>query len=149
MSRRPAATMLAPLLALFALACGPRQVEITFHTPGTCASPAADGGPPAECPLGAVRSIETQLVRADGRPEMPECVEVSDLCTFEDLRDVRFLTRATPSDGVDVVLRGWSADRCSQGDGWLALDCESFGEMVIELPEVDDVRLWCECPRTQ
>ena len=137
-----------PLLALVALGCGPRQVEITFHTPGECTLPSgADGGPPNECPLRSVRSVETQLVRVDGLAEEPECIEVDDLCTFEDLAGVRFLTRATPSDGVEITLRGWSERGCSGGSGWLALSCEAFGESVIELPEVDDVRLWCECPR--
>lgn len=141
---------LLPWLFLLVTACGPRQVEITFHTPQACTAPGtADAGMPRECPLRSVRSIATQLVRADGQAEQPDCQPAENLCTFEDLEGFRFLTRGTPSDGVEILIRGYSEPDCGEGDGWLSLSCETFGDSVIELPEVDEVAIWCDCPRTE
>lgn len=147
---RVAVSLLAACLLL--PACGPRPVEIIFHTPTYCGS---EGGQPLErgdCPLAGVQRIETELIRVDGTSTEQdfECVETPDLCDFEDLEMVRLFTRGTPSDGVEIRLTGRGDPECPErrrdAEGPVVLNCESFGDSVVELPEVDTVDVWCDCP---
>ncbi|MGE0785558.1 MAG: hypothetical protein AB7S26_07710 [Sandaracinaceae bacterium] len=136
------------LLGALLVGCGPRRVEITFHTPESCPTPGVPDSGPRECPLSDLRSVLTRLVRADGRPIEEQCVPTMDACDFTDFADTPFLTRAAPSEGVEVEIRGWSAEGCPEGEPGvhLVLTCDSFGEAVIELPEVSSIDVWCECP---
>ncbi len=150
--------LLALALALGLASCGPRRVEIRFHVPAYCGPPLiGDGGAPLDggargCPLADVRSVETRLVRVDGVVAVTDCVPTPGLCDFDDLREIRFLTRAEPSDGVEIEMTGWDQPACGRADpaadraAALRVRCESFGDSVVELPAVDQVDVWCDCP---
>ena len=138
----------AALLSLLACGCGPRQVEITFLTPEECAPLLLpEPGPALACPLAHVESIETSLVRVDGTPAENDCVDTPDLCDLDDLQGLQFLQRGTPSDGVEIRMRGWTRAGCRDDDqATVALLCESFGVSVVDLTTVEEVNVWCECP---
>lgn len=128
--------------------CGPRSVEVIFYTPESCALRADDAGVAPPCPLAAVRSIETRLERVDGTAAETQCVDAPDgICVLDDLGELVFLTRAAPNDGVEIQITGWTSRGCRDGTlGVLALRCETFGTSVIDLAEVDEVPVWCDCP---
>ena len=136
-------------IALVVLAgCGPRKVEVVFHTPDRCAPIGEDGGPRSACPLGAVRSIETVLERVDGTQAAIDCVPApAGLCEFEDLRNFLFIGRAEPSDGVEIRMTGWTGPSCRDAmPPELALRCETLGSAVIDLAAADEVPVFCDCP---
>ncbi len=137
------------LLAALALAgcVGGRRVDLEWHTPAECAD-ASEGS----CPLGAVRSLSTVLERVDGTIEFDGCEPAPEgLCTLRDLQDFLFVSRATPSQGVEIFVTGWTELGCAAPPGGrprgdLALGCETFGVGVIDLESTDVVPLWCDCP---
>lgn len=139
---------LAAVALVLLAGCGPRRVEVIFHTPESCAPIGEDAGPPPMCPLAAVRSIETILERVDGTQAAVECrVAPAGLCGFEELRDFQFIPRAAPSDGVEIRMTGWTGLGCRDATPpELAFRCETLGSAVIDLAAADEVPLFCECP---
>lgn len=132
--------------ALLAGCVGSRRVDLDWHTPAECAE-MVDGG----CPLAAVRAIRTELQRVDGTIEHDGCLEApADLCTLRDLQDFLLVARATPSQGVEIFMTGWTgacpASGTGRPSGDLAIDCETFGVGVIDLESTDRVAMWCDCP---
>lgn len=130
---------------------GFRRVDLAFQVPGMCGEAQVDGGAPEPaCPLGAVGSFRTELLRVDGTQGVePDCIPAlhattgERLCGWSDLIDLKYLRRGSPSDGVDILITGWTGDDC---DGNLALRCESLGDGVIELGTIEEVAVWCDCP---
>ncbi|MCB9597561.1 MAG: hypothetical protein H6719_32885 [Sandaracinaceae bacterium] len=143
MSRSSAAWLACALLA----GCvGGRRVDLEWHTPAMCP------GPMTDCPLGAVRSLQTVLERVDGTIEYSGCQEPpADLCRLDQLQDFLFVARASPSQGVEIFVTGWTEPGCvdappDRPQGVLAFSCETFGVGVIDLEAVERVPLWCDCP---
>ncbi|GAB5541182.1 MAG: hypothetical protein RLO52_09995 [Sandaracinaceae bacterium] len=145
-------------LAVFALLAGVgcsdtgfRRVDLAFKVPGMCGPPMGDAGPSdLACPLGSVGSFRTELLRVDGtQGTEPDCipalhaVTAAPLCDWDDLLELKYLRRGSPSDGVDILITGWTGPDC---DGNLALRCESLGDGVIELGTIQEVAVWCDCP---
>ncbi|MBX3272983.1 MAG: hypothetical protein KF729_22160 [Sandaracinaceae bacterium] len=124
-------------IAILLEACvGSRRVDLDWYTPAECVAP--------DCPLGAVRSLRIVLERVDGTVEVAECEAAPEgLCRLEDLADVLFIARASPSQGVEIFVTGWTEPACG---GVLALGCETFGGGVVDLGRIDRVPMWCECP---
>lgn len=134
--------------ALAVASCvGSHPVELTFHTPEDCSPVGEDAGPgDAGCRLGAVGSFRTDLVRADGTlvPSQNDCIAAPvGLCSFRELRDVLFVSRAAPAEAVEIRITGWTGAAC---EGNLALSCESLGGSGTDLGEANAVTIWCECP---
>ena len=138
---------LAVAAVLLSGCIGGHRVDLDWHTPAECAE-MVDGG----CPLAAVRSVRTELQLVNGTTEYEGCQEPpAGLCTLADLQDFLFVARATPSQGVEILVTGWTELGCDdpapmQPEGVLALRCETFGVGVIDLEHTDHVPMWCDCP---